>query len=212
MKKDKLFFSLCLSILISASTFASLPGEGGLELIDFTVIQNLNKIDIKWSTSAIKTGGPYFCIEKSKDGKNYTKVVDLPAVEGAYSYSDYFETDYQPYPGVSYYRIKQVDPVGNFRYSQIVTLKISEETKIDAYEAVSNVDGESLLKEIKAEDTEVLLIVRDKNGDDYYSKATISSDDNKTSTLNLSAPVTSGTYQVIGSSSEKLNSQNVFVK
>jgi len=211
MKKIKLFFAVCLSVFISMSAKSFTLGEGTLELLDFTVIQNINKIDIRWSTSVLKTGGPYFCIEKSKDGKNFTKVVDMPAVENESTFTDYFETDYQPYGGVSYYRIKQVDAAGNFRYSQVVTLKVEEAKKNDEYDAVSNVSPESF-KEMNVADSEVLLVLRDKNGYDYYSKASISSENNNLNTLNLSTPVTSGTYQVIGSSNEKLHSLNVFIK
>ena len=209
----KLIYLFCFSIFVSVNA-KSLPGEGqgGLELIDFTVMQNLNKIDIKWSTSAIKTGGPYFCIEKSKDGKNFTKVVDMPATAQETSYADYFETDYQPYLGVSYYRVKQVDAAGNFRYSQVVTLRIVEDKKLEIYDAISNSYEEETLKKIEAEDSEVLLVIRDKNGDDYYSKATINYGNNSTETINLTSPVNSGTYQVIGASSEKLHSVNVFIK
>ena len=211
--KMKLVYLLCLSVFISASA-KSLPGDGqgGLELIDFTVTQNLNKIDIKWSTSAIKTGGPYFCIEKSKDGKNYTKIVDLPATGQETSYADYFETDYQPYLGVSYYRIKQVDAAGNFRYSQVVTLRIEEDKKLEIYDAISNSYEEETLKKIEVEDSEVLLVIRDKNGDDHYSKATIDYSGSNMETINLTSPVNSGTYQVVGASSEKLHSVNVFIK
>src|SRR5579872_311733 len=116
MLKTNVLFLLCLSSLFSFNIYAINTGDGSLELLDFSVVQNMNKIDIRWSTSVIKTGGPYFCIEKSRDGKNFTKVVDIPAVDNESTFSDYFETDYQPYPGVSYYRVKQVDAEGNYRY------------------------------------------------------------------------------------------------
>ncbi len=211
MKKIKLLFLSCLSVFISMSAKPFTLGEGSLELLDFSVIQNMNKIDIRWSTSVLKTGGPYFSIEKSKDGKNFTKLIDMPAVENESTFTDYFETDYQPYEGVSYYRIKQIDAAGNFRYSQIVTLKIEEEKKVDEYDAVSSVSPESF-KEMNVEDSEILLVLRDKNGNDYYSKASINSDNSNVNTINLACPVTSGTYQIIGSSNEKLHSQNVFIK
>lgn len=204
-----LLFFLSLSLALNANSFNT--GEGNLELIDFTVTQNLNKIDIRWSTSAIKTGGPYFCIEKSKDGKNFTKVVDMPATENMSSYADYFEVDYQPYAGVSYYRVKQVDPAGNFRYSQIVTLKIEEPTKVAGYEAEAGVNPEEFRKMEVNDADDLLLVIRDKDGNDHVTKASVTSDNN-TNTLNLAAPVPAGTYQVVGSSNESLHSVNVFVK
>jgi hypothetical protein len=209
MRKIKLAFLFCFSVFISLQAKPFILGDGNLELLDFTVVQNLNKIDIRWSTSVLKTGGPYFCIEKSKDGKNFIKVVDMPAVDNQSSYADYFETDYQPYEGVSYYRIKQVDAAGNLRYSQVVTLKIEEPVKVEGYKAVAGVPEE--FKEIDAKDEGVLLIIRDKDGNDHYSKASIKADKN-VNVINLDAPVKSGTYQVIGSSNEKLHSVNIIVK
>ena len=209
MRKIKPSLLFCFSVFLSLQAKPFILGDGTLELLDFTVVQNLNKIDIRWSTSVLKTGGPYFCIEKSKDGKNFTKVVDLPAVDNQSSYTDYFETDYQPYEGVSYYRIKQVDAAGNFRYSQIVTLKIEDPAKVDGYNAIAGVP--EAFKEIDAKDEGVLLVIRDKDGNDHYSKASIKADKN-VNVINLDAPVNSGTYHVVGSSNEKLHSANVSVK
>lgn len=211
MNTMKYFFIGVFALFLTISTTSLALGEGGLELIDFTVVQNLNKVDIKWSTSAVKTGGPYFCIEKSKDGKNFVKVVDMPATGQEASYADYFETDYQPYQGVSYYRVKQVDASGNFRYSQIVTLRIEGEARIEAFNAVAGTQSEETLKQMNVEDSEILLVIRDKNGDDHYTKAIVKTENN-VETINIAAPMTAGTYQVVGASNEKLHSHNVLVK
>jgi hypothetical protein len=167
-----------------------------LELIDFTVFRSGNKVDIKWRTS-IETGGPFFTIEKSRDGKEYTKIVDLPATEDAAVYSDYFETDYQPYEGVSYYRIKQTDAEGNFRYSQAVSLKIEEEDA-PAFTGLSK-------------ENETLLILRDANGHDFYSKAILKSENKKVYSTSLSS-IPAGTYNIVGSSNEELYTGTLIVK
>jgi hypothetical protein len=197
MKKNKLFLSLFLFVFISA--WAQKP----LELIDFTAIQNGNKVDVKWKTS-IETGGPYFTIEKSKDGKEFTKVVDIPTFENGTVYSDYFETDYQPYTGVSYYRIKQTNEVGNFRYSQTVILKVEEEQNVKTY--VSKAGKSNTVNEQK--NNETLLVLRDANGNDIYAKA----EDSNSSMLTLTSSVGAGTYRVVGSSNDEIYKQKLIVK
>jgi hypothetical protein len=197
MKINKLFLSLFLFVFISA--WAQKP----LELLDFTAIQNGSKVDVKWKTS-IETGGPYFTIEKSKDGKEFTKVVDIPAFESGTVYSDYFETDYQPYIGISYYRIKQTDEVGNFRYSQTVILKVEEEQNVKTY--VSKVDKSNLGNEPK--NNETLLVLRDVNGNDYYAKA----EDSGASILTLTSSIGAGTYRVVGSSNDEIYKKKLIVK
>lgn len=158
----------------------------------------MNKIDIKFNTS-VETGGPYFTIEKSKDGKEFTKLVDIPSIESGTTYSDYFETDYQPYSGVSYYRIKQTDEAGNYRYSQMVTLKVEEE------QAPSNIT--TLSKK-----NETLLLLRDANGNDYYSKVKVDSKNNSLKAQNMSPTVSEGTYHIIGSSNDEVYNHKVIVK
>ena len=199
MKKSKIFLSL-----LFLSVFASAWAQKSLELIDFTVIQNGNKVDVKWKTS-IETGGPYFTIEKSKDGNEFTKVVDIPTFEIGAVYSDYFETDYQPYIGVSYYRIKQTDEAGNFRYSQRVILKVDEEQQnAKIYTAKSgklNTAGQQ-------KNDETLLVLRDANGNDHYAKA--QGDD--LNILNLTSSISAGTYRVVGSSNDEVYKQKLIVK
>ena len=201
MEKNKLFLLSFLFVFISA--WALSPTEKPLELLDFTVIQNGNKVDVKWKTS-IETGGPYFTIEKSKDGKEFTKVVDIPTFESGTVYSDYFETDYQPYIGISYYRIKQTDEIGNFRYSQTVILKVEEQQIVKTY--LSKVEKSNAGKESKSSET--LLVLRDANGNDCYAKA----EDSKSSILTLTSSIGAGTYRVVGSSNDEIYKQKLIVK
>jgi hypothetical protein len=201
MEKGKLFLLSFLLVFISAWSLP--PAEENLELLDFTVIQNGNKVDIKWKTS-IETGGPYFTIEKSKDGKEFTKVVDIPTFESGTVYSDYFETDYQPYIGVSYYRIKQTDEVGNFRYSQTVILKVDEQQNAKTYTAKS--DKLNAMSEHK--NNEILLVLRDVNGNDSYAKA----EGNDINALNLTSSLSAGTYRVIGSSKDEVYKRKLILK
>lgn len=217
MKKSFLF----LFAFISLNTFTFAGGDiPALELINFTVAPNVNKIDIKFSTS-ITTGGPYFTIEKSKDGKEFTKLVDIPAIESGTTYSDYFETDYQPYSGVSYYRIKQTDEAGNYRYSQTVTLKIEEEqvaTNEQTTNTISQISGiiydlSGSISETPANNkSNTLLVLRDANGNDYCTMVVLNYKKNSLKAQEMSPSVSEGTYQVISSSNNELNNHKVIVK
>ena len=193
--------------LLSSNAFAD--GDKPLELINFMAVQNLNKVDIRWSTS-VETGGPYFTIEKSKDGKEFTKLVDIPLIESGTTYSDYFETDYQPYNGVSYYRIKQTDEAGNFRYSQTITFKYEEQLTEVPLVLNKKDNGKEKLSDKNAE---TLLVLRDANGNDYYSVVSIDPTNNNTLIAHdMSSSISIGTYHIIGSSTNELYNQKVIVK
>ena len=202
MKKVRLVFTLFLLGFFSNRFFALDGPLKGLELIDFSVIQNAAKVDIKWKTS-IETGGPYFTIEKSKDGKVFTKIVDIPAIESGTVYSDYFETDYQPYEGISYYRIKQTDEAGNFRYSQTITCKWKEKNE---KVLVAQVTAEPL---DAATHRESLLVLRDASGNDSFVKAEIRKEQ---VIIPRHAEVSGGTYRIIGASSEEAFQQKIMIK
>ncbi|MHB8261674.1 MAG: hypothetical protein ACYDCN_16720 [Bacteroidia bacterium] len=219
MKSKHLIYSFAF-ILFNSFCFAS-GDVPPLELLNFTVVPNINKIDIKFSTS-IQTGGPYFTIEKSKDGKEFIKLVDIPAIEGGTTYSDYFETDYQPYSGVSFYRIKQTDEAGNYRYSQTVTLKIEEENVANTDEhtvnTISQISGiiydiSGSISEVPANNkTGTLLVLRDANGNDYYTMVQLNYKKNSLKSQEMFPSVSAGTYQVISSSNNELNNHKVIIK
>ena len=217
MKKTILF--LFTFIYLSTHVFAI--GEiPALELISFTAVQHGNKIDITFSTSVL-TGGPYFTIEKSKDGTDFTKLLDIPAIDNPSTYSDYFEADYQPYNGVSYYRIKQTDEVGNFRYSQTVTFKLEEEKAIkneSAANTISQISGiiyqtsGSISQAAPNPKNETLLVLRDANGNDYYTMVALNLKKNSLKSQEMSPPVSQGTYHIVSSSNDELNNQKLIVK
>ncbi len=213
MKKNILLLFAFIYIRTHAFAIGEFPA---LELINFTAIQTENKIDIKFSTS-VKPGGPYFTVEKSKDGKDFIKLVDIPAIESGTTYSDYFETDYQPYSGVSYYRIKQTDEAGNYRYSQTVTFKLEEE-KNEQTNTISQISGiiyevSGALSQVTAHTkNETLLVVRDAKGNDYYTMVALNYKKNAVKSQEMFPPLSQGTYQVISSSNDELNNQKLIIK
>src|SRR6185369_2113772 len=89
-------------LLLFAAGLLANNDDQKLALGDFTVMQNGTKTDIKWSLNRTPLG-TFFTIEKSTDGKMFSKLIDLPVSENGNIYEEYFETDYQPYKGVSYY-------------------------------------------------------------------------------------------------------------
>ncbi len=61
------------------------------------------------------------------------KVIDVPGAGNSTTLRDYAETDYQPYTGTSYYRLKQTDKNGVFTYSSIVPVNFNAQNRIPDY-------------------------------------------------------------------------------
>lgn len=207
MRIVKIFtFFLFLSLQFLAGN-----DERRLLLADFSVVQNGSKTDIKWSLNR-EPFGTYFTIEKSTDGKNFNKVVDQPVAENGNLYEEYFETDYQPYKGVSYYRVKQTNEAGEVFCSEPVAFKYSEESSQRLAAALPK-DDASLNTAVKsAEGRETLFILRDADGNDYYSKIDPQLEDNYMYVSKDNANLPQGIYRIVGTSNNQLYSLKLIIK
>lgn len=84
------------------------------------MLQN-NKGIISWGTTS-EQNTDRFEVEHSKDGQSFTKVGTLPAAGNSNSALHYSFIHNILNQGMNYYRIKQVDIDGNYKYSPVVSL------------------------------------------------------------------------------------------
>ena len=102
-----------------------------IELIYFTATINDFDIELNWETaSEINNSG--FEIQKSTDGINFTTISWINGNGTSSSINDYSYTDLKSLnSGVIYYRFKQIDNNGEFKYSQIVCVQNKSEIEVD---------------------------------------------------------------------------------
>jgi hypothetical protein len=96
-----------------------------IELLSFTGSCQGNSVELRWTT-ATETNNDYFTICRSIDGINFN---DIEKVAGAGNSSqplNYSFSDKKPYMGTAYYRLKQTDIDGAFKYSTVVVTKCSD--------------------------------------------------------------------------------------
>jgi hypothetical protein len=92
-----------------------------IELLNFTAEKNKSIVDIKWSTTS-ELNNNYFTVEKAKDGINFEFVAKVTGAGNSNTLKKYVTQDEKPYQGVSYYRLKQTDFDGKFKYSKIAVV------------------------------------------------------------------------------------------
>lgn len=181
-----------------------------IELADFNAIYSDNKVLINWSTVS-EQNNDYFTIEKSKDGINYTSVSMIKGTSNSTSRLDYTETDFSPFHGLSYYRLKQTDHDGKISYSQVaaVNFKLSKGTF-----AVSPnpTDGPIHLEFKGFQNQEILVVIRDMSGKEYYAKVLIADEESKLIANDSENKLPPGTYIVIASTINELYSQKLIIK
>jgi hypothetical protein len=86
-----------------------------IELISFTASLSGSVVNINWAT-ATELNNDFFTIERSEDGINWTVIGEVDGAGDAHVRLDYQYIDYDPIPGISYYRLKQTDFDGQFEY------------------------------------------------------------------------------------------------
>ncbi len=106
----------------------SLCPQGGpmpVQFLNITAIQKGSGVSIDWSTSQ-ELNSSYFEIQKSADGNsNWSVVSSVSAAGNSQVVKKYNAYDARPFSGMNYYRIKQVDNDGNFKYSKTVNIKLN---------------------------------------------------------------------------------------
>ncbi|MHB8259223.1 MAG: T9SS type A sorting domain-containing protein [Bacteroidia bacterium] len=115
---------------------SSLP----IQLLSFNAIPNGEKVDITWET-VTEQNNAFFTIERSQDGINFTilTTVNSKANHGNSTTAlNYQTTDFMPYSGTSYYRLKQTDYNNNYKYFNIVSVNFNEQQSIRVYPNPNN--------------------------------------------------------------------------
>lgn len=111
-------FSLTWSTQVSGG-----PTILPVELVSFKALASNNAVQLSWATASEKDNS-HFIVERSLDGKTFTKIATITGKGTSSIRSNYIFTDEDPLPGISYYRLKQVDFDGTFEYSKVISVKM----------------------------------------------------------------------------------------
>jgi Secretion system C-terminal sorting domain len=96
-----------------------------IELTTFTAKPNNSTVNLAWQTASEK-GNSHFDIERSANGKDWSKIGMVKGSGTSQQKLDYRFTDEGPLSILNYYRLKQVDLDGQFNYSPVVTAVVGK--------------------------------------------------------------------------------------
>lgn len=94
-----------------------------IELLDFLVLSQEDQVYLKW-ISALEINNQFYAIERSRDVINWETIYEVHGQGNSNDYISYSYTDLQPIPGISYYRLRQMDFDGSQTYSKVKTVRI----------------------------------------------------------------------------------------
>jgi serine protease AprX len=106
--------------LAAVNSVMALP----VDLTSFYATSKMASIDVHWSTEN-EVNNDYFLIERSHNLDHWLVVGQVEAAAVASQTQSYTFEDLNPYKGLNYYRLKQVDLDGSYEYSKVVTASIN---------------------------------------------------------------------------------------
>ncbi|MFN8166660.1 MAG: T9SS type A sorting domain-containing protein [Bacteroidia bacterium] len=143
-----------------------------IELMSFTAeYDGHSAVDVNWITAS-EINNDFFSVERSADSVHFISIGVVPGALNSTRSQHYSFIDHSPLPGTSYYRLKQTDYDGKFKYSDIDAVTITDQLGAGLYDAFPNPsDGSDLNVKIKARrGDEVLIKINDVTGKECYSQ------------------------------------------
>lgn len=96
-----------------------------VELTTFTGYNNGSINVLNWTTAS-ELNSLKFVVEKSIDAVHFDYLGERPAAGNSSIPRNYTLNDLHPVIGNNYYRLKMIDRDGQFKYSEIITIKVTE--------------------------------------------------------------------------------------
>jgi hypothetical protein len=139
-----------------------------ISLVKFEASKKNATVELTWTTSS-ETNNDFFTVEKTTDF-NYFETVGIKKGAGNSNQSiTYDMTDYNPYSGISYYRLKQTDFDGNSVYSNFkyVLFGANELSTLELFPNPAN--NSDITIDVTSQESGMLqLIVRDIFGAEAF--------------------------------------------
>jgi hypothetical protein len=88
-----------------------------VNLLTFEAVKQTKKVLLQWTTDNELNADKYI-VERSADGITYAPIGNVPAYNNG-NKNDYRFTDFQPLPGLNFYRLKMTDKDGSFKNSPV---------------------------------------------------------------------------------------------
>ena len=189
---------------------------GTINTLEANVDINQKAVQIKW-LSKDNNAADKFIIEKSADKQTWMEVSTVFGASHKNQSFEYFHLDNMPLENLSYYRVVEISKTGKEIISNMIPVNylLTENTTAGAnlFPALA-INGEQTIVNIAFEEIferEILLVLRDKKGAEFYSKALINIENEKLVAVPMENEIPSGEYLITATSENQIYSQNVTV-
>lgn len=182
-----------------------------IELISFEAHVNDDRVDLKWIT-ATEINNDFFTVEKSNDAKNWEVVAIIIGAGNSNQIIEYFEVDNNPEQGLSYYRLKQTDYDAKYTYSNVIPVNFTGGSGgFNVYPNPVEVGGTVSL-DFEDYEEEVLVVLRDVTGKEFYSKLFLDIEKGKLIGIPIEDVIPAGIYLITATSENQIYSKKIIVR
>lgn len=103
-----------------------------VEWLSFTGHETDGQVVLQWSTAS-ETGDAQFTVERSSDGSLFEGITTIPGASSSVRREphDYDFTDDSPLFGINYYRLKVIETSGDYTYSSIARVNVTQAVKLN---------------------------------------------------------------------------------
>ena len=98
-----------------------------INLVYFKAAVNDRQVVTSWQTD-FESNSSHFEVWRSQNAQQFEYVGRIAAAGSSNTKLNYALTDANPYPGISYYRLKSIDKDASFKWSSVVRVNIEEAT------------------------------------------------------------------------------------
>jgi len=102
-----------------------------IDLLKWEAVKRDKTVNFEWITAS-ELNNDYFELQKSSDSKLWKAIYKINGNGTSNSYNNYTALDNYPFPGQNYYRLRQTDYDGNFKYSKVKSIFIID-NKLSLY-------------------------------------------------------------------------------
>jgi hypothetical protein len=132
-----------------------------VELTEFSALSNGKGVRLDWTTQTEKNNA-YFEVERSRDAVSFEPVKKITGAGNSLRTVHYSWLDEEPYSGVSYYRLKQTDFNGAYKYSEVRQVNYEPVSKAVIFPSPAS--NRLTVRLDAAEDSPIELILLNGNG------------------------------------------------
>jgi fibronectin-binding autotransporter adhesin len=131
------FFALASTNKVDNPLTGTPPVPLPVKLVLFTAVRQGSAVRVAWVTAS-EQNSAYFSVQRSADGRTFSDLQRVAAQGSSTSGHDYAALDASPLPGLSYYRLRQVDNDGKEGYSPAVAVRFEGQQTIPTLLAYPN--------------------------------------------------------------------------